>query len=119
MARIAGTCYIKVNGEQLSVQGSVEVPVLTATRETLLSTAGVAGWSETQVAPYVSLTAFITEKTTLSTLAEGTEMTITAELANGKVYTLEGAYLAGETAYSASDGTATLRFEGVHGSFQE
>jgi len=119
MARIAGTCYIKVDGEQLSVQGSVEVPLITATRETLLSTAGVAGYNETQIAPYVALTAYITDKTTISTLVDGTEMTITAELANGKVYTLEGAYLAGEIAYSASDGTASLRFEGINGSFQE
>ena len=118
-SRIAGICYIKVDGEQLSVEGSVEVPMSDVTRETLLSTNGVAGYSEMPVIPYVPLNARITDKTSIKKLVENTGMTVTAELANGKVYTLEEAYLAGDLAFNASDGTCTLRFEGKSGSFQE
>ena len=45
-------------------------------------------------------------------------MTITAELANGKVYTLSGAWLEGETSAKGDDGTVDLEFAGLKGIWQ-
>jgi hypothetical protein len=42
-------------------------------------------------------------------------MTVTAELANGKVYTLAGAYLEGETVSNGEEGTADIEFSGFKG----
>ena len=44
--------------------------------------------------------------------------TITAELANGWVYTLNGAWLEGDIAGNASDGTTSLEFHGLSGTLQ-
>ena len=51
-------------------------------------------------------------------LQQGENMTIVAEFANGRVYTLSGAYLTDEQEYNADDGTVTLRFDGMHGDWQ-
>ena len=45
--RIAGTCYFKVNGEQLELSGNLEFPLNQVTRESKMSTLGVAGFGET------------------------------------------------------------------------
>ena len=51
--KIAGTCFVKVNGQQLELQGNIEFPLTSVQRETMLSTTGVAGFKETVTAPYV------------------------------------------------------------------
>lgn len=116
--KFAGTCYIKANGAQLSVEGSVEFPLLKVTRETKIGSNGVVGYSETNVAPYIKCSVFL-EKGFPLELLSGTDMTITAELANGWVYTLSGAWLEGEVAGNASDGTVTLEFHGMDGNLQQ
>ena len=108
--RFAGTCFIKVDGVQLQMEGSVETPLLKYQRETKVSTSGVVGYSETPVTPYVKVTAY--------TDPDNDNMTVTAEMANGFVYTLQGAWLAGETAINNSDATVSLTFEGISGIWQ-
>ena len=44
-------------------------------------------------------------------------MTITAECANGMVYTLSDAYLVDNAAFKPVDGTMSLKFEGTNGEF--
>lgn len=116
--RIAGTCYIKVDGEQLAIEGSVEFPMMDVTRETKLGSTGVAGFSETFIAPYVKCSAHLQKDFPLDTLKSGTDMTVTVECANGWVYTLQGAYLVGEIAINASDGLVSLEFNGTKGTAQ-
>ena len=41
--KLAGTCFVKVNGNQLELEGNVEFPLCDVQRETMLSTTGVAG----------------------------------------------------------------------------
>lgn len=36
--RLAGTCYFKVDGQQLELQGNLEFPMAKVTRETMAST---------------------------------------------------------------------------------
>ena len=115
--KFAGTCYIKVDGAQLAVEGSVEIPLSSVTRETKIGSTGVVGYAETDVAPYVKCTAFLEPSFPVSAL-NGNNMTVTAELANGWVYTLNGAWIAGEIAGNMSDGTVSLEFNGLTGSLQ-
>lgn len=118
MAKIAGTCYIKVDGAQLSVEGSVEFPMLEVTRETKLGSTGVVGYSETPIAPFLNASVFLTSDFPIEAL-KGTDLTITAELANGWVYTLQGAYLVGDVNMNGSDGNVTLNFNGTKGFLQQ
>lgn len=116
--RFAGTCYIKVDGEQLAVEGSVEIPLTDVIRETKVGSTGVAGYSETKRIPYVKSSAFLTPSFPISKIAKSDNMTITAELANGWVYTLSQAWLVGEISGSMSDGTTSLEFQGIDGFLQ-
>lgn len=115
--KIAGTCYIKADGAQLAVEGSVEIPLRSVTRETKIGSTGVVGYSETDTAPYVKATVFLDPDFPTSVLSS-TGMTITAELANGWVYTLNEAWLSGEIAGNMSDGTVSLEFNGLSGTLQ-
>lgn len=115
--RIAGTCFVKVDGEQLELSGSLAFPLNDVQRTTLTSAAGtVVGYSEITQVPYVSGTFFVKNDFPVETLKSSTSMTVTAECANGMVYTLSEAYLAGDSIeYSPQDGTVTLKWEGTRG----
>lgn len=45
-------------------------------------------------------------------------MTVTAELADGSVYVLSGAYLVDETKVTGDDAKVSLKFEGIQGDWQ-
>ena len=109
---IAGTCYIKMDGEQLNVEGSVSFPLMEVSREAMIGSTGVAGYKETPVTPYLKCNVFLSKGFPLEKLRSSSDMTITAECANGIVFTLKGAWLKGGTELNVSDGTTTLEFEG-------
>lgn len=116
--RVAGICYIKVDGEQLEVSGGVECPIVDVKRETVMGLSGPAGLKETALEPFVKVSAIFMPGFPLAILQSNTEMTITAELANGKVYTLSGAFLKGEPSVKGEDGTVELEFGGKRGQWQ-
>lgn len=115
MRRIAGICYVKVDGEQLEVAGSVECPLLDVTRETVMGLSGPSGFKETAAEPYVKLSASFVPDFPIEKLRTSTDMTVTAELANGRVYTLSGAFVKGETPAKGDEGTVDLEFGGKRG----
>lgn len=118
MGRVAGICYIKVDGEQLEVQGGVETPLMAVMRETVMGLNGPAGYKETAQRPFVKLSAIFVAGFPMDKVQNGTDMTVTAEFPNGKVYTLSGAYLEGEPTVKADDGTTELEFGGKQGQWQ-
>lgn len=113
--KIAGTCYVKVDGQQLELQGNLEFPMAKVTRESMSSTGGPVGFKETVNVPYIAGDFIVTADFPTSTLVESEAMTITAECANSMVYTLSDAYLVGDAAFKPVDGTVSLRFEGLDG----
>lgn len=116
--RVAGICYVKVNGEQLEVSGGIEVPLTELKREAVMGLAGPAGYKETASEPFVKVSAIFVPGFPIDTLRTNTDMTITAELANGKVYTLSGAFLKGDANAKGEDGTVELEFSGSKGQWQ-
>jgi hypothetical protein len=116
--RVAGICYVKVDGQQLEVSGGIEVPIVDLKRETVMGLAGPAGLKETALEPYVKVTAIFMPAFPIDTLRTSTDMTVTAEMANGKVYTLSGAFLKGEPSAKGEDGTVELEFGGAKGQWQ-
>lgn len=113
--RIAGICYIKVDGTQLTVEGGVECPVSRTKKEAVEGLSAIAGYKETVMKPYVKLSAIVDADFPRSTLEQNSNMTITAELANGTVYTLTGAWLEGEAAVKVDEGKIDLEFVGLNG----
>lgn len=113
--RIAGICYIKADGVSLEVKGGIEIPLSPVSRETVMSLQGNAGFKEMANRQYIKVEAIFTRDFPINSLATKTNMTVTAELANGKAYTLTGAYLEGDTVSNGEEGTTSLEFSGVSG----
>lgn len=113
MARIAGTAYVKVDGAQYTLAGSLTVSPNSVNREGLAGLSGVAGYSETPRVPFIEGDFYTSAALSMPALQAVTNATVTAELANGKTYVLRNAWLAGEPDINAAEGTTTLRFEGI------
>jgi hypothetical protein len=77
---IAGTCYVKVDGAQLTINGGCEAPLMAVKRETVVP----GFYKETDVAPSFKVTALHTADFPLKKLIEGTDITVTCEFSNGK-----------------------------------
>ena len=116
--RVAGVAYIKADGAQFDISGGIELPISTVTREPIMGLTGPAGFKETAQEPYTKLTAIYTPDFPVQILTTSINMTVTSELANGKVYTLSGAYLKGTPAVNAAEGTIDLEFSGTVGVWQ-
>ncbi|OSK10455.1 putative bacteriophage protein [Escherichia coli M056] len=96
MARIGGTCYFKIDGQQLSLTGGIEVPMNKTVNDDIIGLDGSVDRKETHRAPYVKGTFKVPKNFPVSKITTSDEMTITAELANGQVYVLSSAWLHGE-----------------------
>ena len=116
--RQAGICYIKVDGAQLEIEGDVECPISQTEKERLMGLSGVAGYKETALGPYVKVGAIFTGDFPLNAIATGNTMTVTAEFANGLVYTLTSAWLEGDAPAKPVDGKISLEFSGITGVWQ-
>lgn len=117
--RVAGICYIKVDGAQLEVKGGIEVSIAQTSKEKVVGLTGVAGYKESVQPPFIKVEAIFTKDFPISTITNGSNMTITAELANGKVATLANAWLEGsDIAVNAEEGTINLEFTGTTGIWQ-
>lgn len=118
MARIAGTTYFKIDGDQLSLTGGIEVPLNTLVRDDVIGLDGSIDTKETFKAPYIKGTFKVPKDFPTDKVTTAMNMTVTAELANGMVYVLREAWLSGEASFNAEEGTADLEFHGKTGFFQ-
>jgi len=114
-SRVAGICYIKADGVQFDISGGVETPLMKVKRETVMALAGAVGYKETAQEQYVKVTAIVPPGFPIAMLQSSTSMTVTAELSNGDVYVLSNAFIKGEPARKADDGTIDLEFGGLRG----
>ena len=115
--RIAGICYIKVDGAQLDVNGGIECPISETVKEMVMGDSGPSGFKETASEQYVKLTANFKADFPLEAVRSGTGLTITAEFPNGKTYTLSDAVLVEESTAKSADGTVELKFSGMKGTW--
>ncbi|MCI3469867.1 phage tail tube protein, partial [Escherichia coli] len=112
------TCYFKIDGQQLSLTGGIEVPMNRTVNDDIIGLDGSVDRKETHRAPYVKGTFKVPKNFPVSKITSSDEMTITAELANGQVYVLSSAWLHGEANHNAEEGTVDLEFHGEEGDYQ-
>ncbi len=117
--KIAGTAYIKYDGAQLSLSGTLTVSLDTVEREGLAGLSGPAGYKETPRVPFIEAEVFGDSDWDPAALDLITDATIVAELANGKKGVLRNAWKAGASDFNAAEGTTTVRFEGMSGEWDE
>ncbi|HGM5579288.1 TPA: phage tail tube protein [Pseudomonas putida] len=112
--KVAGTCYIKVDGSQLVVTGGVEAPLSKVKRETIIK----GYFKEEDRAPFLKVDAVKVPGFPFAKIAEAINMTVTAEFKDGSSYVLSGAYLVDDMNVTGDDGKVSLNFEGVSGDWQ-
>lgn len=115
--RVAGTCYVKVDGDQVKVQGAVEAPVSDVTREPVMSTSGPVGFKETAEAPFVKATLVGVKPAVYAKITKGESQTVTVEFGNGGVYTLSDAWVGPRPTFNSDTGTAEIEWNGLRGSW--
>ena len=115
MPRIAGVLSAKIDGVLRSIKGNVEVGMGFPKREAIMNSQGKnEGYKETYPdPPYLQIDVINTSDVDLVALAGITNGTIVAELANGKVYSLQSAYHAEGGKINAEDATVPTRWEGT------
>lgn len=111
---VAGTVYVKADGEQFSVTGGVECPLSDVKRESLKP----GRYKEEDLVPYVKVDTLFEKGFPIAKLRSADNMTVTVEFKNGRVYVLSEAYVVGEPAVTADDGKAALEFNGQTGRWQ-
>jgi hypothetical protein len=109
--RVAGTAYVKADGRTFSLGGQLTVSPTPHEREGVAGLSGVAGYKETPRVPFIEVEFITTPELSITALDNLTDVTVTAELANGKVYVARGAWTAGTRDINATEGTVMVRFE--------
>lgn len=112
--KVAGTCYIKADGQQLVITGGVEAPLNKEKRETLRP-----GYFKAEdVIPFIKVDALKTPGVDYQAIAKKENLAVTAEFADGSVYALSGAYVVGDMNVAGDDAKISLQFEGSSGEWQ-
>jgi hypothetical protein len=111
--RIAGVAYVFVDGRQYPLRGNLTISIDTVERTGVAGMDGVHGYTEQPRVPYIEGDFSDIGQLSLITLQNMTDVTVTAELANGKVYVLRNAWTSTAREFKGAEGQATVRFEGM------
>ena len=95
---VAGEAFVKVDGRQLSVRGTLTISPNTKTREPIAGLDGPHGFTSTSRLPYIEIEITNRPQFPLTDLADITDATITAELETGEVWVLRNAFQSGDLA---------------------
>ena len=112
--KVAGTVYIKIDGAQLVITGGVEAPLNKYNRETIVK----GFFKEEDVIPFLKVDAVKTPGVDWAKIANGTDMSATAEFKDGSTYVLSGAYVVGDLNVTGDDAKVSIEFNGIEGDWQ-
>lgn len=112
--KVAGTCYIKVDGTQLVITGGVEVPLNKVKRETIVK----GYFKEEDVIPFTKVDAVKAKGTDWAKIASGENITVVSEFPGGSAYVLSGAYVVGDLNVTGDDAKVSIEFNGIEGDWQ-
>lgn len=111
--RIAGIAYLYVNGNQLALKGNFMVSPSPVERTMIAGQDGVHGYQELPRVPFISGDVSTVPQINVDDLDGQTDVTVMAQLANGKVYTLANATCKAGLEINTRDGQMAVRWEGL------
>lgn len=111
--RIAGVAFVYVDGRQYPLRGNLNISIDTIEREGVAGQDGIHGFIERPRVPFIEGDFSDIGGLSLMTLQAMCDVTVTAELANGKQYILRNAWTSTAREFNAADGMASVRFEGM------
>jgi hypothetical protein len=113
--RRGGTIFLKVAGEVYNAKGNFTYNLGRPKREAIVGHDTVHGYKELPQVPFIE--GEITDRGTLDleNLVATEGVTVTLELANGKVIVLRDAWFAADGTGNSEEGNIGVRFEGMNG----
>lgn len=111
--RLAGVAYLSVDGQSYMLSGDLAYSPSKVTRETLTGQDGVHGYSEKPHAGYISGTFRDAGSLTVADFNAMTNVTVTAELANGKTIIGRGMWTVDAQEVKTAEATFDVKWEGM------
>src|SRR5262245_5075530 len=111
--RIAGIAFLKVDGDLYPLRGNFTVSPSPYERAGLAGQDYVHGYSELPRVPYIAGDVSLVPELSMEDVANITNATVTAELANETVYVLREAWCRAAFELNTRDGQTRVRFEGI------
>ena len=112
-SRVAGVAYLKVSGQQYPLRGNLQVSPSRVERTGIAGQDGVHGYSELPRVPFIVGDVTLDPALSMEALEATVDATVTAELANGKVYVLSNAWCKAALELNTTEGMVNVRFEGL------
>jgi hypothetical protein len=110
--RLAGTAYLSVDGVTYMLVGDFEYSPSTKNRESLVGMDGVHGYKEKPMAPHISGTLRDSAGLSVASLNDMTNVSVVAELANGKTVVGRNMWTVESQTAKSEDGTIEVKWEG-------
>lgn len=112
--RRAGLVSVKIDGTIYDVKGEVTYSLGKETREAIIGHDKVHGYKAMPSVPFMEFELTDSDELSLDTLADYTNVTVTCELANGKVIALRNAWCTNPDGLGGTteEGVIAIRFEG-------
>lgn len=111
--RVGGTAFVKVNGRQYRAKGNWTYNIGAPKRDAVVGSDGVHGYKEVPQVPFIEGEITDASDMSLTDLVNGKDLTVTLELANGKVIALRDGWYAGEGTGNTEEGNIACRWEGL------
>ena len=111
--RLAGIAYLSVDGQSYMLSGDLAYNPSTVTRETATGQDGVHGYIEKPHAGYISGTLRDAGGLTVASFNAMTNVTVTAELANGKTVVGRNMWTVDAQEVKTAEGTFDVKWEGL------
>ena len=111
--RIAGLAFLKVDGDQYPFRGNFTVTPSVIERAGIAGQDYIHGYSELPRVPCIEGDVSTTPGLAVEDFDAMTNVTVTAELANGSVYVLREGWCTSAQAINARDGMVRVKWEGI------
>lgn len=111
--RIAGIAFLKVDGQMYPLRGNFTVSPSALERAGIAGEDYVHGYSELPRVPYIEGDVSLVAELSMEDVEATVNATVTAELANGKVYVLREGWCASALELNAREGQVRIRWQGI------
>jgi Phage tail tube protein len=112
--RFAGLAFLMIDGNQYALRGNFTVSPSSVERTMIAGQDYVHGYQELPRVPYIEGDLSAIPGLSLEDLEQQTDVTVVAQLANHKQYTLQNATCKGNIEENARDGQLRVRWEGLN-----
>jgi hypothetical protein len=110
--RIAGTCYLSADGARLSLVGEFSYRPASPTREAKYGADGFHGYKEKPASGMIKAKLRDGGGVSVTALGQMTNVTVTAELANGKTIVGRNMFVTEQPSADAEEGEIEITWEG-------